>query len=290
MTGPSATGPSFAAPSATGPCTVDPEPVVDPRRIPYERCPWCDAGVERRRFLRDQSWAWRADYSPELHPVIRWVACEGCGHQFTSGYHDAVAEGIVFARPQPGQSPEGMRAAQVEASRNVWAKVVESVGRVVPEGSWLDVGAGSGMLLALASECGYDAAAVEMRESTAAALRARGLHVASTLDGGPWSSYDVVSLCDVLEHVAWPRQFLRAAVGLVAPGGCLFLSSPNRDSLAWEALDGENVNPYWSEIEHFHNFSFRQIRGELLDLGLGPVTCTVSNRYRLGMDVLAVRR
>ena len=55
-------------------------------------------------------------------------------------------------------------------------------------------------------------------------------------------------------------------------------------------MDAENVNPYWSEIEHFHNFSFRQIRDELLHLGLGPVTCTVSNRYRLGMDVLAVRR
>ena len=181
-----------------------------------------------------------------------------------------------------------MRAAQVEASRNVWAKVVESVGRLVPEGRWLDVGAGSGMLLALARECGYEPAAVEARESTAAALRARGFEVASSM-GLLSGSYEVVSLCDVLEHVPRPRDFLADAAALVATGGCLFLSSPNRQSLAWEALDEADVNPYWSEIEHFHNFSYRQIRGELGRLGFWPVTCAVSNRYRLGMDVLAPR-
>ena len=265
------------------------EPFVDPRRVPYERCPWCGRNPDGWTLLRDQSWAWRPDYVAELHPVIRWMSCDACGHQFTRGHHDEIAERIIFSRPQPGQSIEGMRAAQVEASRNVWAKVVESVGRIVPEGRWLDVGAGSGMLLALARECGYEVSAVEPRESTAVALRARGFEVASSMELLSRSFYEVVSLCDVLEHVPRPRDMLEAVASLLPRHGVLFLSSPNRDSLAWRALDEEDVNPYWSEIEHFHNFSYRQIRGALRGLGFDSVSCTVSNRYRLGMDVVARR-
>jgi hypothetical protein len=50
-------------------------------------------------------------------------------------------------------------------------------------------------------------------------------------------------------------------------------------------LDTENVNPYWSEIEHCHNFTYARLRELLRDHGFEPLSCSISNHYRVCMDV-----
>ncbi len=265
-------------------------PFADAMRTPYESCPLCAGEL---RVLRDQDWSWREDFRQPLLPVIRWMVCGECGHQCTWGPLTAEGMQLVFSHTQAGQTPAGLRSSQVEAERYTWGKVVDAVARFQPDGRWLDVGAGSGMLLGLARECGYEVTGSDLRESTAEALRARGFN---TINGdlanlrSEWpDTFDVISMCDVLEHVPFPMPALMGVWGALKPGGILFLSSPNRASLAWEVLDEENVNPYWAEIEHCHNFSYPRLREVLSGIGFEPLGCSVSNRYRVGMDVLARR-
>jgi protein O-GlcNAc transferase len=262
---------------------------LDPDRVRYERCPLCNS--KDLRFVHDQDWTWRWDYVPGLNPVIRWMSCASCDHQMTWGYHTAEALAILFRQAQTTHTPQGMKAGDIEAARPIWAKVVDAVSRECPRGDWLDVGAGSGMLIALAYECGFDVSAIEAREEVAAAIQARGFEVLSEdvtdLRNGEPARFDVISLCDVLEHVPFPRRVLDAVSYALRPGGVVFISCPNRDSLAWRALNEENVNPYWSEIEHYHNFSWRRLRELLLQHGLLAVSCSINNRYRVGMDVVA---
>ncbi len=228
-----------------------------------------------------------------MHAIIRWMVCGGCQHQFTWGYHNESGLGELFSAAQSGQTPAGMSAAVIEAERDIWVKVVDGVSRHLTRGRWFDVGAGSGMLLALARECGFDVQAAEARPQTAAALRARGIAVlqgpeADLAEGEP-GRFDVISLCDVFEHMPFPLLALQGASHALREGGVLFISTPNLDALAWQALDDENINPYWSEVEHYHNFSFRQVRTLLEEHGFDSISCSVSNRYRLGMDVTAVK-
>ncbi len=262
---------------------------VDPDRVPFRSCPLCESPDVQR--LRDQNWSWRADYDPRLHPVIRWMSCRSCAHQFTWGYHTPDALNILFEHTQPGQTAEGMTASQIEAERPVWAKVVDAVSAHRTSGTWLDVGAGAGMLAAVAHECGFDVEAMEARQQVARALRARNLVVRDgdlmDLLHDASDGYDVVSLCDVIEHIPFPGPALDAVWKGLRLGGLVFLSCPNVDSLAWQALDEEGVNPYWSEIEHIHNFSYRRLRALLEQHGFEPLFCSVSNRYRVCMDVLA---
>jgi len=42
-------------------------------------------------------------------------------------------------------------------------------------------------------------------------------------------SFDLVSLCEVLEHVSAPQDTLAEVLGLVKPGGLLFITVPNRE-------------------------------------------------------------
>jgi protein O-GlcNAc transferase len=261
----------------------------NPDRVRYECCPLC--GSPDLSVLRDQDWTWRWDYNRRLHPVIRWMSCPSCHHQFTWGHHTEEALDVLFTHAQAGQTAQGMTGADIEAARLVWAKVVDAVTPHCSNGNWLDVGAGSGMLAAVADECGFNVVTMEARAQVAAALHARGLQVlaqdVTELKDGQPGRFDVISMCDVLEHVPFPLAALDAVVHALRDGGALFISCPNTDSLAWRTLDGEGVNPYWAEIEHYHNFSFRRLRTLLLQYGLVPVSCSISNRYRVCMDVVA---
>ena len=100
----------------------------------------------------------------------------------------------------------------------------------------------------------------------------------------------MVSLADVIEHFAFPRQALEHAATLLAPRGLLFVSTPNMDSAVWRALDAQQANPYWGELEHFHNFSRQRLYSLLEEHGFEVVHYSVSERYRVCMEVIARRK
>jgi protein O-GlcNAc transferase len=54
-------------------------------------------------------------------------------------------------------------------------------------------------------------------------------------------------------------------------------------------LRANGVNPYWGEIEHFHNFSRRRLYTLLENHGFQPAEYNVSERYHVCMEVIAVK-
>jgi SAM-dependent methyltransferase len=70
----------------------------------------------------------------------------------------------------------------------------------------------------------------------------------------PESSFDVVTLWDVLEHVTDPVQFVRLCTALLKPGGYLFANVPDLDSFQarvmgrrWPLLLPEHFNYFTRE-------------------------------------------
>jgi protein O-GlcNAc transferase len=64
---------------------------------------------------------------------------------------------------------------------------------------------------------------------------------------------------------------------------------PNMENV-WRLLHANKVNPYWEEIEHYHNFSRKRLYALLQEHGFAPVEYHVSERYRVCMEVIAVKR
>ena len=62
---------------------------------------------------------------------------------------------------------------------------------------------------------------------------------------------------------------------------------PSFDCALWRKLDAENACPYWSELEHFHNFSRPRLYALLAETGFKPLRFNVSYRYLIGMEVIA---
>jgi protein O-GlcNAc transferase len=57
--------------------------------------------------------------------------------------------------------------------------------------------------------------------------------------------------------------------------------------MAWRRLHANGVNPYWREIEHYHNFSRKRLYALLQQHALKPAECYISKRDRLCMEVIA---
>lgn len=70
----------------------------------------------------------------------------------------------------------------------------------------------------------------------------------------------------------------------------MFISCPNRDSVAWKEMDRNGNNPYWAELEHYHNFSRDSLTALLRRCDFIPVCYNVSLRYKACMEIIAVKR
>ncbi len=206
---------------------------------------------------------------------------------FAEGYFNRAAEALVFVAAPPGQQP----GDDVERQRALWAEVVERVSARVEDapGRWLDVGFGNASLIFTAAEWGYRPLGIDLRASSVAKLQALGFEArcCGIQDIEERAAFQVVSLADVLEHLAFPRPALEHAAALLAPRGLLFVSTPNMDTAVWKALDAQQANPYWGELEHYHCFSRVRLYALLQECGFEPLHYAVSARYRCGMDVIA---
>ena len=219
---------------------------------------------------------------------MQWSKCDDCSHFFTEGYFTPAALDLVFRGTNPGQ----VVGYELEKQRPISARMVKSVIRHRANGGdWLDVGFGNGSLVFTADEFGFRAVGVDLRTGNVEALIKCGFEAYCTpieaLDQP--SRYAVISMADVLEHMPFPKIGLRAAHDLLQPDGVLFLSMPNSESIIWRALDGERANPYWGELEHYHNFGRARLYKLLAESGFRPVSYDISERYRACMEVLAVK-
>ena len=132
---------------------------------------------------------------------------------------------------------------------------LKMVQRHISGAKLVDVGCASGSFLDVASDAGWSVTGVEPSEVLASlatkALGGRGQVRCSTLQEANLSpsSFDALTLWDVLEHVTEPVTFLADCAGLLKPGGYLFANLPDINSIQarvlgarWPLLLAEHLN------------------------------------------------
>jgi SAM-dependent methyltransferase len=256
-------------------------------RIPYHACPLCggEAILDLVRFDCTRHPLYRAP----LQNTIPWCQCHACKHVFTEGYFGEEALRVLFSGANPEQLPG---EATLERAAH-WQPVLERVRTLsgAAGGTWLDVGFGDGALLAAARRAGFEPLGIDLRPECVAALQALGIAArCASLDAQELPrDCSVISLADVLEHMPYPKQALERSRALLRPGGALFVSLPEMGSAAWRELDRAKRNPYWMEIEHYHNFSRARLEALLGETGFEPLGDAPNERYLCGIDVIARR-
>ncbi len=111
----------------------------------------------------------------------------------------------------------------------------------------LDVGCGSGVLLARMKSLGWQVEGVEVDPEAVKAARARGVTVRQgplEQQAFPTNHFDAIHSAHVLEHLHDPPRMLRECARILKPGGTLVILTPNIESWghkrfgsAWLNLD-----------------------------------------------------
>lgn len=161
--------------------------------------------------------------------------CQDCGFIFADDREVGELYQLYERLIDPGyESTQASRLLQMQRLMD----------RVMPlcraGGTWLDIGAGAGLLVSEARRRGFQAEGVEpSRSLVEAAARLHSLKIHQGLFPHPAlgvSQFDVISLVDVIEHVSNPVGLLRDCEAALAPGGVLLVVTPDVGSLLARCL------------------------------------------------------
>lgn len=153
-------------------------------------------------------------------------------------------------------------------------KFIAALKRVLPPPArLLDIGCAYGYFVELALAAGYDAYGID--PSSHAAGRAKQRFNARIQEGTigsvefPDKRFDIITMLDVVEHLADPRTDLRKVAGLLADDGRILIATGDTESLTAKLLGRRWT--FYIPPQHLHFFN-KTTMTELLDQsGLEPL-------------------
>lgn len=160
-------------------------------------------------------------------------------------------------------------------------------------GNLLDIGYGEGGLLSVAEENNWQCFGSELAPQVLKYGAERGWTVSGDAlndERFPKEGFDVVTLIELIEHVPEPDYFLQTAFSMLRPGGLLYLTTPNIQSInkRWLGADWSVISPpehitLWSSAGmkktlQRNGFKLKDIRTE----GFNPVQILAKIKNKKG--------
>jgi SAM-dependent methyltransferase len=251
--------------------------------VTARRCPVC-AGERFRTALEE--------------PPYRVLRCRECGTGVVSpraaDLESIYAAGSYWRSPSPRTLGYADYRAAEPLYVNTFRRRLSYALRHGPSaGAALDVGCAAGFCMLALRELGFEAHGVEVSETIAShAIETLGfdtVHI-GTLQSAPFAAgaFELVTMWDVIEHVADPGTLLARARELLRPGGLLVVETQNIDSAFARAL-GRRWHHY-KHAEHIYHFTPASL-GRLLEAaGFTAITMTprFGGKY-VSLDFIAER-
>lgn len=205
------------------------------------------------------------------------VVCRRCGHVYAnprwSG--DEILEAYTAVTDQTYvQERAGRELTFQKHLRAMEKRVGQANGR-----SLLDVGAYIGVFVDTACQAGWQACGVEPSEWAARVAQQQGLNVIHGTQDAPelaGQQFDVVTMWDVIEHVADPSGEIRKAYHLLKPGGWVVIHTMDISSLIAKLMGARWP---WLMDMHIHYFSQKTLGKMLEENGFEVVWSGAEGRY-----------
>ena len=141
----------------------------------------------------------------------------------------------------------------------------------------LDVGCGDGHFLAEAKRNGWNVFGTEFTDRAMEVCRSKGIHMVKgslqTVHFDP-SYFDVITSFEVIEHINNPREEAALMAKLLRPGGLLYVTTPNFNSLSRNLM-----GPRWNVIgypEHLCYYTPRSLKMLFQSVGFKMLDLTTT--------------
>ncbi len=142
---------------------------------------------------------------------------------------------------------------------NLYNQGLDSIEKISPKGTILDIGCSSGVFLDVAKKRAWQTHGVELNENEFEFAKKKGHHVHNalleTIDLK--TTFDAITMWDVFEHIKDGEFYLKMMSKLLNKDGVIFLQIPSSDSLAAKILQ-EKCNMF-DGLEHVNIYGVKTI-------------------------------
>jgi len=188
------------------------------------------------------------------------VRCITCGFRFTNPRPVQADLGRYYESPEyisHSDSRKGIFAAVYQQVRkHALRRKYSMISRFQPTGEILDIGCATGQFLNFMAAHGWKTTGIEPDEKTRRyAISEYGLKVLpeNKLYTLPKSSFDVITMWHVLEHVSDLKDRMNQLKSLLKPAGTLVIAVPN-----CESYDAIKYGAFWAGYDlprHLYHFA-----------------------------------
>ena len=286
---------------------------VDPARLKGVGIAAFRAAVEQIKVMNEalaphrgaQSLCWVCG-SKDAVPVasihgIDFVQCRNCTHVFQSHvipyetlrdyFADDTDINVHVADGQFEYRINELTGPKVQA---IFDRITE-LGVDVTSGRWLDCGCGSGDMLYVAKQAGWDAVGFDIGKAGVKIAEQAGMRAYCTdLDGfvnGPFKSmegqklFDVITAFGYLDVLTEPTVALKTIKSLLRPGGFICMHQPHFDSVT------HDLNRRFPDmaIRYLNAGQRSSFTRQSIERFLGDAGFEIVLEWRFGLDMYNVR-
>ncbi|MDP6179396.1 MAG: class I SAM-dependent methyltransferase [Desulfatiglandales bacterium] len=222
-----------------------------------KECPWC--GTEGHALWGKQSYE---DFS-----TVECVLCKVVyvRRRFNAIGRKRLADGYMAVRQNKKRAKMREKAHDLE---------LDFIYRLVRSGRVIDVGCGGGYMLERMPREKWEVWGTELGNDAVARAR-KALNTDQIFEGEienldlPKDYFDLTVARGVIEHVPYPRSFLKKMAGLLKPSGYLFMSGPNLNSFCAQFYKEKWRLHY--PTSHLFHFTVEHLTGALNEQGFNIV-------------------
>lgn len=159
--------------------------------------------------------------------------------------------------------------SHTDGKRNFFEKLYQFVKRIAiknkvklissysSKGKVLDIGAGTGEFLATAKKEGWDVTGFEVNPKAKTIASSKGINMEESLKELESSSFDIITMWHVLEHISNLEEYILELYRLIKPNGTIIIAVPN-----FKSFDASFYGRYWAAYDtprHLWHFSKKAI-------------------------------
>ena len=201
------------------------------------------------------------------------VSCKNCGFKFTNP-RPADADLGKYYKSDNYISHSNTKKGIVNylyqvVRKHTLEKKLSLVNSLGSKGKILDVGCGTGEFLSICKRGGWETLGIEPdQDAKALGIKNYGLSVLqeTALKTLPESSFDIISMWHVLEHVPNLNERLRDLKKILKPGGSIIVAVPNCSS-----KDALRYKQFWGAYDaprHLWHFTPKDIQAIFSEQGM----------------------
>lgn len=247
-----------------------------------EECPFCGSGGDAVVPHYCSPQVMKLNNNHIFPPAKLWMKCQRCGNYFTYNFpkeHIGTINGHYTA-------DRHSNILQNKFNLDYYNPIFNRFKNLTSGTEYLEIGVGTGEMLAVAQEFGYHVEAVEIcREDCERISDALNVEIkwCDITDYETEKQYDVIVMGDVLEHVIRPVEVLKKVKQMLTEDGVLWISTPNYNC-AYARMQ-KFSHCMWHELNHYTYVSYETLENLLKSMQMEIVHYDISSRYIGSMEL-----